>query len=136
MPLLAWRLAVHKPDVWTHTVPLKRSVAVPQAMLSFSMDGTMIASASLMGTIIRVHSLPSATRLFSFRRGTLPATIHSLCFSPPSTQPPLLSGALPSALCPPSLPHPPSFLLFRSPPVAAEGMLAVRWGLAPIRSEV
>lgn len=42
------------------------------------------------GTVIRVHALPSASKLFTFRRGLQPATIYSLSFSPPGIQPPLL----------------------------------------------
>lgn len=36
--------------------------------------------------------LPSATKAFTFRRGMLPATIHSLSFTPSGLEPPLLAA--------------------------------------------
>ncbi|KHJ79184.1 hypothetical protein OESDEN_21176 [Oesophagostomum dentatum] len=41
----------------------------PLACLKFNADGTMIATASTKGTVIRVYSVPQGTRLFEFRRG-------------------------------------------------------------------
>ncbi|KIH44376.1 hypothetical protein ANCDUO_25599, partial [Ancylostoma duodenale] len=41
----------------------------PLACLKFNSDGTMIATASTKGTVIRVYSVPQGTRLFEFRRG-------------------------------------------------------------------
>jgi hypothetical protein len=56
-------------------------------------DGSLLASASGKGTVLRVHRLPQAAKAFTFRRGTYPAPIHSLAFSPASVQPPLLCAA-------------------------------------------
>jgi len=49
--------------------------------LAFDFEGTMLATASDRGTILRVFSLPSGKKLHQFRRGTYPATIYSLSFS-------------------------------------------------------
>ncbi|GAQ88153.1 WD40 repeat protein [Klebsormidium nitens] len=65
----------------------------PLAALAINSDGSLLASASERGTVIRVHTLPSATKAFTLRRGTYPATIYSLAFSPPETVPPLLAAA-------------------------------------------
>lgn len=69
------------------------SVVTPQAAMCWNHDGSMLASASAKGTVLRVHRLPQAAKAFTFRRGTYPAPIHSLAFSPASVQPPLLCAA-------------------------------------------
>ncbi|KAH3687055.1 hypothetical protein WICPIJ_001969 [Wickerhamomyces pijperi] len=51
------------------------------AALTISYDGTLLASASDKGTIVRVFDIESGTKLFQFRRGTYPTKIHSLSFS-------------------------------------------------------
>jgi autophagy-related protein 18 len=48
------------------------------------------ATASEKGTVIRVHCLPQAAKVYTFRRGTLSASIRSLAFGPPVASPPLL----------------------------------------------
>jgi autophagy-related protein 18 len=53
--------------------------------LSINTDGTLLATASEKGTIIRVFSLPSGERLFNFRRGSLPAQIFCMSFNTAST---------------------------------------------------
>ena len=52
------------------------------AALAFSYDGSMLASASEHGTVIRVFGIPSCDPLYEFRRGTSTATIYSLAFDP------------------------------------------------------
>lgn len=52
------------------------------ACLKFNPEGTMIATASLKGTVIRVYQVSTGNRLFEFRRGVSRCvTIYSLCFS-------------------------------------------------------
>eukprot|EP00240_Pyramimonas_obovata_P004118 CAMPEP_0118931720 /NCGR_PEP_ID=MMETSP1169-20130426/7962_1 /TAXON_ID=36882 /ORGANISM="Pyramimonas obovata, Strain CCMP722" /LENGTH=343 /DNA_ID=CAMNT_0006874253 /DNA_START=371 /DNA_END=1398 /DNA_ORIENTATION=+ len=85
-------ILVHDCDKLTALCEL-RAHRSPLALLAFSSDGTFLASASEKGTIIRVHNLPQASKVFMFRRGSYPTTIHSLCFSPPCIQPPLLSAS-------------------------------------------
>eukprot|EP01018_Ginkgo_biloba_P036718 Gb_30658 [translate_table: standard] len=60
------------------------------AAMVLSSDGSYIATASEQGTVIRVHLVAQATKSFSFRRGTYPATIYSLSFGPTSQVPQLL----------------------------------------------
>lgn len=51
------------------------------AAITISYDGTLMATASDKGTIIRVFSIETGIKLFQFRRGTYPTKIYSLSFS-------------------------------------------------------
>ncbi|KAI8904471.1 WD40-repeat-containing domain protein [Gorgonomyces haynaldii] len=53
----------------------------PLSSMQFNADGTMIATASDKGTVIRVFSVPDGEKLHQFRRGTYPARIYSIQFS-------------------------------------------------------
>eukprot|EP00696_Hemimastix_kukwesjijk_P008642 gnl/Hemi2/20927_TR6935_c0_g2_i1.p1 gnl/Hemi2/20927_TR6935_c0_g2~~gnl/Hemi2/20927_TR6935_c0_g2_i1.p1 ORF type:complete len:374 (-),score=85.28 gnl/Hemi2/20927_TR6935_c0_g2_i1:88-1209(-) len=53
----------------------------PLSHLAFNSDGSLLASSSDTGTVIRVHAVPSGALLHSFRRGTYPASIYCLSFS-------------------------------------------------------
>lgn len=53
----------------------------PISCLQFNHDGTLLATASDKGTVIRVFSVPQGQKLFQFRRGTYPARIYSISFS-------------------------------------------------------
>ena len=58
--------------------------ASPLAALAFNMSGTLLATASEKGTVIRVFSTEDGARLFEFRRGMRRcATIYSIAFSSP-----------------------------------------------------
>lgn len=48
-------------------------------------DGTLLATASDKGTIIRVFSIPGAHKLYQFRRGSMPSRIFSMSFNNTST---------------------------------------------------
>lgn len=66
----------------------------PLAAMAWSHDGSLLATASSTGTVIRVHALQhGASRLFSFRRGSTAATVHCLAFSPGGVEPRLLAAA-------------------------------------------
>lgn len=52
------------------------------AAMSFSQDGTLLATASDKGTIIRVFSVKTGLKLYQFRRGSYNTKIYSLAFSP------------------------------------------------------
>ncbi|KAF2029138.1 WD40 repeat-like protein [Setomelanomma holmii] len=54
----------------------------PLRAIGLSRNGDLVATASEQGTIIRVWSYPSCTRLAEFRRGIDQAAIFSLAFSP------------------------------------------------------
>ena len=45
-------------------------------------SGTMLATASRTGTVIRTFRCPSGEHIHTFRRGSYPVHIHSLCFCP------------------------------------------------------
>ncbi|KAG0301352.1 autophagy protein [Dissophora globulifera] len=49
--------------------------------ISINSEGTMLATASDKGTVIRIWSIPNAQRLFQFRRGSQSARIYSLSFN-------------------------------------------------------
>ncbi|KAG9286972.1 hypothetical protein G9A89_001210 [Geosiphon pyriformis] len=53
----------------------------PVSYVAINSDGTMLATASDKGTIIRVFSIPNAQKLYQFRRGSYPTRIHSISFN-------------------------------------------------------
>ncbi|KAI0145310.1 WD40 repeat-like protein [Xylariaceae sp. FL1272] len=53
----------------------------PLSCIALNHDGTLLATASETGTIIRVFSLPKGNKLYQFRRGTYPSTIYSMSFN-------------------------------------------------------
>ncbi|KAJ2005214.1 autophagy protein [Coemansia thaxteri] len=57
----------------------------PVSALAMNREGTMLATASDKGTVIRVFALPSAQKIAQFRRGAYPAKIHSITFNATST---------------------------------------------------
>ncbi|GMH32741.1 hypothetical protein BSKO_00575 [Bryopsis sp. KO-2023] len=65
----------------------------PVTVIVMNEDSTMVATASQKGTLINVHSLPDAQSIFTLRRGSTPATIHSLAFSPMSIEPTFLAAS-------------------------------------------
>ncbi|TYJ57794.1 hypothetical protein B9479_001404 [Cryptococcus floricola] len=57
----------------------------PIASLALNSSGTMLATASDKGTVVRVFSVPDAKKLWQFRRGTQSAKIFSIHFNLMST---------------------------------------------------
>ncbi|KZT18935.1 WD40 repeat-like protein [Neolentinus lepideus HHB14362 ss-1] len=57
----------------------------PISFLSINSIGTLLATASDKGTVIRVWSIPGAEKLYQFRRGTREARIYSINFNVVST---------------------------------------------------
>lgn len=57
----------------------------PISFLSINSTGTLLATASDKGTVIRVWSIPGAEKLYQFRRGTREARIYSMNFNLVST---------------------------------------------------
>ncbi|OLN92172.1 Autophagy-related protein 18 [Colletotrichum chlorophyti] len=57
----------------------------PLCCISLNSEGTLLATASETGTIIRVFSVPGGQKLYQFRRGTYPSTIYSMSFNLSST---------------------------------------------------
>lgn len=57
----------------------------PLSALAFNSDGTLLATSSDKGTIVRVFSIPSTTKVYQFRRGTYPSKIFSINFNLSST---------------------------------------------------
>jgi autophagy-related protein 18 len=53
----------------------------PLGCLAFNTQGTMLATASEKGTVIRVFSVPEGHKLYTFRRGSYFAEVHSLSFN-------------------------------------------------------
>ncbi|KAL1303574.1 hypothetical protein AAFC00_006941 [Neodothiora populina] len=57
----------------------------PLSCIAMNKEGTLLATASEKGTVIRVFELPSARKLYQFRRGSMPARIHCISFNATST---------------------------------------------------
>ena len=55
------------------------------SIIQFNQDGTMLASASGKGTVIRIFSVPGCELLHTLRRGSTAARIYSISFSADST---------------------------------------------------
>ncbi|KAF1915801.1 WD40-repeat-containing domain protein [Ampelomyces quisqualis] len=72
-------------DLNTGNVSIIPAHETPLRALALSRNGDMVATASEQGTIIRLWSFPSCTKLAEFRRGVDPAAIFSLAFSPSGT---------------------------------------------------
>ena len=53
----------------------------PISHLAINSTGTLLATASDKGTVIRVFAIPSAEKLYQFRRGTREAKIHCISFN-------------------------------------------------------
>lgn len=51
------------------------------AAITLSSDGSLLATASDKGTIVRVFAVATGVKLYQFRRGTYPTNIYSLSFS-------------------------------------------------------
>ncbi|KAJ5746103.1 Autophagy-related protein 18 [Penicillium odoratum] len=57
----------------------------PLACITLNSDGSLLATASDKGTIIRVFSVPDGHKLYQFRRGSMPSRIYSMSFNTTST---------------------------------------------------
>ncbi|GAB7362744.1 hypothetical protein MBLNU230_g3050t1 [Neophaeotheca triangularis] len=57
----------------------------PLSCIAINSEGTLLATASEKGTVIRIFSLPDSKTLHQFRRGSMPARIYSMSFNATST---------------------------------------------------
>jgi len=57
----------------------------PLSCIAINNDGTLMATTSEKGTIIRVFSIPDGKKLYQFRRGSMPARIFCMTFNATST---------------------------------------------------
>ncbi|PIA89029.1 Autophagy-related protein 18 [Cercospora beticola] len=57
----------------------------PLSYIAINNDGTLMATSSEKGTVIRVFSIPSGKKLYQFRRGSMPARIYCMSFNATST---------------------------------------------------
>lgn len=57
----------------------------PLSFVTLNSEGTLLATASDKGTIIRVFSVPDGHKLYQFRRGSIPSRIYSMSFNTTST---------------------------------------------------
>lgn len=53
----------------------------PLAALALNEDGSLLATSSDRGTLVRVFAVPSGTLLYEFRRGSYQSRVYSLAFS-------------------------------------------------------
>lgn len=92
----------HAPPGTTHVAPTTGDVLIfdsvkleainvieahrsPLACITLNSEGTLLATASDKGTIIRVFSVPDGHKLYQFRRGSMPSRIYSMSFNTTST---------------------------------------------------
>ncbi|KAF2451371.1 WD40 repeat-like protein [Karstenula rhodostoma CBS 690.94] len=92
----------HAPPKPEHTAPERGEVLVydatklepvnviqahnsPLSCIAMNSEGTLLATASEKGTIIRVFSVPGGEKLYQFRRGSIPSRIYSMSFNSAST---------------------------------------------------
>lgn len=92
----------HAPPSGTHIAPTSGEVLIydatkleavnvieahqaPLSSIALNNEGTLLATASEKGTIIRVFSVPKGDKLFQFRRGTIPSRIYCMSFNATST---------------------------------------------------
>lgn len=92
----------HAPPKSDHTAPEKGEVIIydatklepvnviqahnsPLSCIAMNSDGTLLATASEKGTIIRVFSVPNGEKLYQFRRGSIASRIYSMSFNSAST---------------------------------------------------
>lgn len=88
----------HAPPAGTHVPPTSGDVLLfdaskleavnvvtahktPLCTVTINNTGTLLATASDKGTIIRVFSIPKADKLYQFRRGSIPSRIYSMSFN-------------------------------------------------------
>lgn len=57
----------------------------PVSCIAINNDGTLMATSSEKGTVIRIFSLPDGKKLYQFRRGSIPARIYCMSFNATST---------------------------------------------------
>ncbi|KAI5287380.1 autophagy protein, partial [Ascosphaera acerosa] len=57
----------------------------PLCCIALNGEGTLLATASDKGTIVRVFSVPDGQKLYQFRRGSMPARIYHMSFNVTST---------------------------------------------------
>lgn len=96
------RRPAHAPPLSTYVAPTSGEVLIfdtltlkavnvieahrsPLCCIALNSEGTLLATASETGTIIRVFSVPKGQKLYQFRRGTYPSTIYSMSFNLSST---------------------------------------------------
>ncbi|PLB47264.1 autophagy-related protein 18 [Aspergillus steynii IBT 23096] len=101
-PTASFNPPSHAPPGTTHVSPTSGEVMIfdtvkleainvieahrsPLACITLNGDGTLIATASDKGTIIRVFSVPDGHKLYQFRRGSIPSRIYSMSFNTTST---------------------------------------------------
>eukprot|EP01006_Ploeotia_vitrea_P006475 TRINITY_DN13230_c0_g1_i1.p1 TRINITY_DN13230_c0_g1~~TRINITY_DN13230_c0_g1_i1.p1 ORF type:complete len:365 (-),score=23.95 TRINITY_DN13230_c0_g1_i1:205-1299(-) len=65
-----------------HKVCVLKVCKTALSCITFSNDGSLLATTSSKGTIIRVFSVPEGRLLYTLRRGSAAANIYSLGFSP------------------------------------------------------
>ncbi|KAI5305258.1 hypothetical protein KEM56_004882 [Ascosphaera pollenicola] len=92
----------HSPPRSTHVSPTSGEVLIfdtikleainvieahrsPLCCIALNSEGTLLATASDKGTIIRVFSVPDGQKLYQFRRGSMPSRIYHMSFNSTST---------------------------------------------------
>ncbi|KAK3721056.1 autophagy protein [Vermiconidia calcicola] len=78
-------------DVLLYDLNKMEEVTVIQAhqtqlsYIAINNDGTLMATSSEKGTIVRIFSIPDGKKLYQFRRGSMPSRIYCMSFNATST---------------------------------------------------
>lgn len=98
----------------------------PVRCVAIAHDGSVLASASERGTLIKLHALPSAEAVGSLRRGSTPAEVFALAMGPPDEERP------PRILCAASSGGTVHVFSLRAGGVDATGVGVATWVLSSV----
>jgi WD40 repeat protein len=76
------QLITLKPEIESSTKRVLRAHKTALRCMALSPDGTLLATASIQGTLVRVYQCSTLDQILEFRRGMEMAVIYSIAFSP------------------------------------------------------
>jgi hypothetical protein len=76
------QLVTLKPEIESSTKRVLRAHKTALRCMALSPDGTLLATASVQGTLVRVYQCSTLDQILEFRRGMEMAVIYSIAFSP------------------------------------------------------
>jgi hypothetical protein len=76
------QLVTLKPEIDSSTKRVLRAHKTDLRCMALSPDGTLLATASIQGTLVRVYQCSTLDQILEFRRGMEMAVIYSIAFSP------------------------------------------------------
>ena len=83
-PLLAGEIVIYDALNLSVLNAISAHTSAP-TVCAFNPEGTLLATASAKGTVIRIFSVPSGEKLLTLRRGSYPTVIYCIAFSQDSS---------------------------------------------------